>query len=115
MYNICVFIPESHLQIVKQAMFDAGAGRIGNYDSCSWETRGQGQFRPLSGSQPFIGQQGKIEIVDEYKLEMVCDDRYIKDVIAAMKASHPYETPAYNVWPLCSESEGGMSEQKTCP
>ena len=113
MYNICVFIPESHLKIVKQSMFDAGGGRIGNYDNCSWEVRGHGQFRPLDGSQPFIGKQGKVEIVEEYKLEMVCEDACIKNVIAAMIASHPYETPAYNVWALCTEIEGGGPDHST--
>jgi len=100
MYKLSVFIPESHLEPVKSAMFAAGAGRIGNYDCCSWQTLGQGQFRPLDNSQPFIGQQGKVEQVDEYKVEMVCDDKLIRDTIAAMKQAHPYEEPAYDVWKL---------------
>ena len=100
MYKLSVFIPESHLEPVKSAMFTAGAGRIGNYDCCSWQTLGQGQFRPLDNSQPFIGQQGKVEQVNEYKVEMVCDDNLINDTIAAMKQAHPYEEPAYDVWKL---------------
>ncbi|MCW8853962.1 MAG: YqfO family protein [Gammaproteobacteria bacterium] len=100
MYKLSVFIPESHLEPVKSAMFAAGAGRIGNYDCCSWQTLGQGQFRPLDNSQPFIGQQGKVEQVDEYKVEMVCDDKLINDTITAMKQAHPYEEPAYDVWKL---------------
>ncbi len=100
MYKICVFIPESHLDAVKTAMFQAGAGRIGDYDSCAWQTLGQGQFRPLENSSPFIGTQGQVETVAEYKVEMVCADTIIKPVITAMKQAHPYEEPAYDVWKL---------------
>ena len=100
MYKLSVFIPESHLEPVKSAMFTAGGGRIGNYDCCSWQTSGQGQFRPLDNSQPYIGTQGEIEHVSEYKVEMVCEDHLIKDTIAAMKQAHPYEEPAYDVWKL---------------
>ena len=79
-------------------MFNAGAGKIGDYDCCSWQTLGQGQFRPLENSQPFIGSTGQIEQVEEYKVEMVCSDSLIKAVISAMKQAHPYEEPAYDVW-----------------
>ena len=92
MNKICVFVPESAVEQVKQAMFTAGAGKIGDYDSCCWQTIGQGQFRPLEGSSPFIGELDRIE--------MVCADEYIKDVVAALKSSHPYEEPAYDVWKL---------------
>lgn len=102
MYKIGTFIPASHLEAVKQSMFAAGAGRIGHYDCCAWQTLGQGQFRPLQHSQPFIGQPGKIETVEEYRVEMVCDESLIKAVIAAMKQAHPYETPAYDVWQLAN-------------
>ncbi|MGY0218782.1 NGG1p interacting factor NIF3 [Endozoicomonadaceae bacterium StTr2] len=104
MYKIAVFIPESHLEPVKEAMFSAGAGRIGNYDSCSWETKGIGQFRPLENSNPTLGSHHKVEQVSEYKVEMVCDDAFIKGVVEAMKQAHPYEEPAFDVWmldPLC--------------
>lgn len=100
MYKICVYIPESHLQKVKNALFAAGAGRIGNYDSCCWQIEGEGQFRPLEGSAPYIGQMGKVENVKEYKIELVCEDGFIRQAIDAMKQAHPYETPAYEVWKL---------------
>ena len=70
MYKLCFYVPESHLEAVKAAVFAAGAGRIGNYDSCCWEVLGQGQFRPLTGSDPFIGRQGEVERVAEYRVEM---------------------------------------------
>lgn len=97
MLAISVYIPESHLEEVKSAMFRAGAGKIGNYDSCAWETEGRGQFRALENSNPHIGTQGKLEQVKEWKVEMVCEDALIHNVIRAMKAAHPYETPAYLV------------------
>ena len=97
MVKIEFYVPESHLEQVKAAMFDAGAGRVGDYDCCAWQTRGQGQFRPLAGSQPFLGQQDCIETVAEYKVEMVCAGALTDAVITALKASHPYEEVAYSV------------------
>lgn len=96
-YKLCFFVPEEHLEAVKQAVFDAGAGRIGDYDSCCWQAPGQGQFRALAGANPFIGQQGKLERVVEYKVELICDDAHIHGAIAALKLAHPYEEPAYDV------------------
>jgi hypothetical protein len=78
-------------------MFQAGAGTIGNYEKCSFEFSGFGQFKPLSGATPFIGSEGVIERVRELKVEMVCKKSVVKNVIAALLASHPYETPAYYV------------------
>ncbi len=100
MYKFAFFVPPSHVEEVKSALFAAGAGRIGAYDSCSWQVLGQGQFRPLDGSQPFIGQTGEIEQVQEWKVELVVADELIQQVVAALKSSHPYETPAYEVWKL---------------
>ncbi len=100
MYKICFFVPETDLEPVKNALFAAGAGRIGCYDCCSWQALGIGQFRPLDGSNPHLGQQGVVETVSEYKVEMVCEDRFVDNAIAALRASHPYEEPAFEVWPL---------------
>jgi len=100
MYKICVYVPEKSVEKVKQALFDAGAGRIGNYDSCCWQTEGTGQFRPLQGSNPSIGSQDKIERVTEIKIELICTEESIKQVLVKMKQAHPYEEPAYDVWRL---------------
>jgi hypothetical protein len=100
MYKLAFFVPPSHVEQVKSALFAAGAGRVGAYDSCSWQVLGQGQFRPLDGSQPFIGQTGEIEQVEEWKVELVVADELIQQAVAALKHSHPYETPAYEVWKL---------------
>ena len=100
MYKLVFYVPESHLDIVKTAVFDIGAGNIGNYDHCCWQTLGQGQFRPLAGSQPHSGEVEKLEKVAEYRVEMVCRNELIVEVISALKQAHPYEEPAYDVWPL---------------
>ena len=100
MYKICVYVPEKHVETVKQALFDAGAGQIGNYDSCCWQTDGIGQFRPLPGSNPAIGSQNVVEQVPEVKLELVCEDDLVEAAVRAMRESHPYEEPAFDVWKL---------------
>ncbi|MET0124407.1 MAG: YqfO family protein [Pseudomonas caspiana] len=100
MYKLAFFVPPSHVEQVKSAVFAAGAGRIGAYDQCSWQVLGRGQFRPLDGSQPFIGQGGVVEQVQEWKVELVVADELIQQVVVALKQSHPYETPAYEVWRL---------------
>ncbi|MDI9777943.1 MULTISPECIES: NGG1p interacting factor NIF3 [Pseudomonas] len=100
MYKLAFFVPASHVEAVKAAVFAAGGGRIGDYDHCAWQTLGQGQFRPLDGSQPFLGQTGQVEVVEEWKVELVVADDLIPQVVTALKQSHPYETPAYEVWRL---------------
>ncbi|TWC25755.1 hypothetical protein FBY06_101294 [Pseudomonas sp. SJZ085] len=100
MYKLCFFVPASHVDEVKSAVFAAGGGRIGDYDHCAWQVLGQGQFRPLDGSQPFIGEAGRVEQVEEWKVELVVADDLIGGVGDALKQSHPYETPAYEVWRL---------------
>lgn len=97
MYKLCVYIPEAQLESVKRALFDAGAGRIGNYSDCCWQVAGMGQFRPGEGSQPFVGEQGEVEQVAEYRVEMVCADDVVDQVIAALRANHPYEEPAFDL------------------
>ncbi|HOJ63736.1 MAG TPA: NGG1p interacting factor NIF3 [Spirochaetota bacterium] len=97
MYYITFFVPESHLETVKNALFEAGAGRYKNYDYCSFEVKGRGQFRPLEGSNPFLGKKNEIEKVDEYRVEMLCEKRYLKKVLKKLLEVHPYEEPAYFV------------------
>ena len=97
MYKISFYAPESHLEAIKNAMFAAGAGKIGNYSCCAWQTLGQGQFLALEGSHAFVGEINQLETINEYKVEMVCQPDLIQDVIKAMKTAHPYEMPAYQV------------------
>lgn len=99
-YKLCFYVPEDHAEAVKAAVFEAGAGRIGNYDCCSFQVRGQGQFRPLDGSNPYVGEQGEIETVDEFRVEMICTDDHLKAALSALRLAHPYEEPAIDVWRL---------------
>ncbi len=96
--RIDVYVPENHADSVKDAMFAAGAGTIGNYDRCCFQTSGRGQFRPLNGADPFLGAVGREEHVTEWKLEMICRADCIEAVIAALRKAHPYETPAFQYW-----------------
>ena len=85
---------------VKTAIFEAGAGYFGNYDSCCWQTEGNGQFRPLDGSHPFYGETDRLEHVKEWKLEFVVEESVLGAVLTALKESHPYETPSFQYWPV---------------
>lgn len=97
MYKLTVFIPDEALEQVKKALFAAGAGHIGNYSNCCWQVQGMGQFKPLLGSQPHIGEQNMLEQVSEWRVEMVVAKANIHQVIEALKQAHPYETPAFDV------------------
>lgn len=100
MFKLAFFVPDSHVEAVKSAVFAAGGGRIGAYDNCSWQVFGQGQFRPLVGSQPFIGRMDSVQNVGEWKVELIVADPLLAGVVQALKRAHPYETPAYEVWRL---------------
>ncbi|MEI6897149.1 MAG: NGG1p interacting factor NIF3 [Psychromonas sp.] len=97
MYQLVFYVPESHCEKVKSALFKVGAGKIGEYDHCAWQVLGAGQFRPLKNSKAFIGERGKVEKLPEYRVEMICEKKNIKKVLSALLTSHPYQTPAYHV------------------
>tara|TARA_B110000116_G_scaffold271843_1_gene293938 strand:+ start:2185 stop:2499 length:315 start_codon:yes stop_codon:yes gene_type:complete len=99
-YKLAFFVPETHLDVVKAAVFGAGGGRIGNYDHCCWQVLGRGQFRTLAGAEPFVGEQDKLVEVGEWRVEMVCADDLVRHAVVALKKTHPYEEPAFEVWPL---------------
>ena len=100
MYSLIFYVPNTHLETVKEAVFAVGAGAIGDYKYCCWQVLGQGQFQPLPGSQPFIGQHDQLEQVPEWRVELVVAASHIKSVVTALKAAHPYEEPAYAVYRL---------------
>ena len=102
-FYLAVYVPESHRDILKNALFQAGAGQIENYDSCCWETEGTGQFRPLPGSHPFLGSQNRVEHTPEWKIELIVPAEKIEKVIASLKQEHPYETPAFHYFPVATE------------
>lgn len=92
------FVPASHLEATRQAVFDAGAGRIGAYERCSWSTVGVGTFRGGEGTEPAVGQAGRDEQVDELRVETVVPPESLPAVVAALRSAHPYEEPAYDVY-----------------
>ncbi|UNU74186.1 YqfO family protein [Moraxella nasovis] len=98
MYKLIIYIPQEHLDEVKEAVFQAGAGQFGNYSCCAWEVLGVGQFKPLKGANPTIGQVGTLETVKEWRVEMIVPDDRLHSVIQAYKKAHPYECPAYDVY-----------------
>lgn len=100
MHKLSFYVPESYLEIVKNALFEQGAGKLGNYDHCCWQTRGEGQYRPLENSHPFQGKTHEISKEPEFLVEMVCEDHLLDDVIDALLKSHPYEIPAFSAWPV---------------
>lgn len=110
MYKLVVFVPEKALEKVSTAICSAGAGhvpygtmagKIGRkYDNCTFYSKGTGTFRPLKGARPNIGKIDKLEKVIEYRLETIVPGKILKKVITAMKRAHPYEEPAYDVYPL---------------
>lgn len=99
-YKIIVYAPLTHSEAVRNAFGKAGAGKMGNYSFCSFSSRGTGRFRPEKGARPAIGTVGKLEEVEEEKIEVVCDEKNLADVLREMKSAHPYEEVAYEVYKL---------------
>ncbi|ASP40077.1 NGG1p interacting factor NIF3 [Bacterioplanes sanyensis] len=100
MHKLVFYVPQDDAEEVKQAVFAVGAGKLGNYAECCWQTLGQGQFRPLNGANPAIGEVGALEQVIELRVEMLCPDDLLNAALAALKSAHPYEEPAYEAWPV---------------
>jgi hypothetical protein len=98
--KLVVFVPAEALDAVRDAVFDAGAGRIGEYERCSWYTEGTGTFFGGEATDPTIGERGKEERVPELRLETVFPEERQEEVVAALKRAHPYEEPAFDVYPL---------------
>ena len=103
--KIVVFVPTSHADQVRMAMGDAGAGVIGNYSHCTFGSVGYGRYKPLDGAKPFIGEVGLFEQVEEERIETLCEKSKVKQVIKALKESHPYEEVAFDIFPVLDESE----------
>lgn len=103
MYKLTVYVPDSHLELLKQALFAAGAGQIDDYAQCCWQVKGIGQFYPMKHAQPFIGQIGQLTQVEEWRLEMVLLAQHREAVITALRQHHPYERPAFDLIKTVSE------------
>lgn len=100
LYKIAVYVPESHSEALRKALADSGAGYIGNYSDCSFTTKGEGRFKAHEGADPFIGSVGKVETVAEERIETIVAESGLNQVLQAMIAAHPYEEPAYDIYPL---------------
>jgi hypothetical protein len=98
--KIVVFVPETHTDIIREAMGKAGAGKIGNYSHCSFSSKGIGRFKPEDGANPYIGEVGKFEEVVEERIETVCLREKLQEVVTAIKEVHPYDEVALDVYPL---------------
>jgi hypothetical protein len=94
------FVPREALDATREAVFAAGAGRIGAYERCSWYAAGTGTFLGGEGTSPTLGEAGREQRVAELRVETVVPDDALAAVVAALKAAHPYEEPAYDVYPL---------------
>ena len=108
--KLVVYVPGSDADRVRTAMTDAGAGRIGDYDSASFTSAGEGRFRPLDGADPTIGEVGRLEVVDELRVECVVPRGLRGRVVRAMLAAHPYEEPA---WDLVELADAGLAPTGT--
>ncbi len=107
-YKLAVYVPEQYQNPLQEALFQAGAGQIGNYSETSFSLSGEGSFKPLVGTQPFIGQTGKRELVSEIKIETIFGERILSKIIEAIQQNHPYEEPVYDIYQLETHSSAGI-------
>jgi dinuclear metal center YbgI/SA1388 family protein len=111
LYKFVVFVPRSHVEIIKTVLGDSGAGWIGNYSHCSFSTSGTGSFKPIEGANPYLGTVGVIEHVEEARIETIVPEKILKSVIKAVLKAHPYEEVAYDIYPLAnSGKEFGLGQ-----
>lgn len=103
--KVVVFVPEDSISEVKEAMGRAGAGWIGNYSDCFFEQKGTGSYRPLAGSNPYIGTKDELSEVEEYRLETIVPAKILSRVINKMVKAHPYEEVAYDIYPVDNKDQ----------
>lgn len=97
LFKLIVYVPIENASLLREALGQAGAGRIGNYDFASFSSRGTGRFRPLKGAKPTIGSVGKFEEVEEERIETIVEASALSEVLKALRATHPYEEPAIEI------------------
>ncbi|WP_174613831.1 Nif3-like dinuclear metal center hexameric protein [Virgibacillus ihumii] len=98
--KVVVYVPKTHANEVRNAISKSGAGHIGNYSHCTFQTAGQGTFMPLEGTNPYIGAADELEFVEEMKIESIVPRTRLASVLNAINNSHPYEEPAYDIYPM---------------
>lgn len=99
-YKLVLYVPISHADTLRKAIGDTGAGKIGDYTHCTFTLKGVGRFLPGEGANPTIGEVGKLEEVEEERIETVCSEENLQAVLKAIKEVHPYEEPATDVYPI---------------
>ncbi len=99
-YKIVIYVPETHADVLRDAIGNAGAGKIGNYSHCTFTLKGVGRFKPLEGAHPTIGTVGTLEEVQEDRIETVCSEDKLQTVLKAIREAHPYEEPATDVYQI---------------
>lgn len=102
MYKLIFYVPQKSAEAVKTSIFSTGAGSLGNYSQCSFESFGVGQFMPNNKANPTIGEPKKLEKIEELRIEILCSESNVRNAINALKAAHPYEEPAYEVISICN-------------
>jgi len=107
LYHVYFYAPEDAVDKVKQAMFSEGAGKVGDYEACAWQTYGTGQFKPLASATPYIGEAEQLTQLDEVRVEMVCKEANLKRVLTAMISAHPYEEVAYGAFQIITLNDLG--------
>ncbi|MFD1850257.1 Nif3-like dinuclear metal center hexameric protein [Oceanobacillus bengalensis] len=105
LYKIAVYVPKTHTKIVQDVLSENGAGHIGNYSHCSFQTEGKRAFKPLEGTNPHIGTRHELAHVDEVRIETIVKEENLNDAISKMIEKHPYEEPAYDIFPLKNKGE----------
>lgn len=103
--KIVTFVPVSDADIVRKALGGAGAGILGEYSFCSYSVVGKGRFTPSTKATPHIGEVNKPEVVEEERIEVICDKNKAKQVLASLKKAHPYEEIAFDIYPLITEND----------
>lgn len=101
-YKVVVTVPENEADKLREAIGNAGGGKVGNYTHCSFSVKGTGRFLPIDGAKPAIGQVGQPEEVVEERIEITCDSETVNAVIAAIREVHSYEEPAIDVYALAA-------------
>ncbi len=100
--KLVVFVPEENADEIRQALGEAGAGRIGEYSFCSYSIKGVGRFKPSDNANPHIGSSGKLEEVNEERVEVACDKEQVSEIIKVIKEAHPYEEVVIDIYPMLS-------------
>lgn len=100
--KIVVFVPEENSGAMRQALGEAGAGKVGEYSYCSFSVKGMGRFKPSANAHPHIGKSGEFEVVDEERIEVACEKEQVAEIINVIKKVHPYEEVVVDIYPMLS-------------